>query len=162
MGVDKDVLGFIKDNLVYSESDKGLVWVCSRANNKIKAGSIAGSVNKGYRQIKIFGKWYKVHRLVWLVCTGSWPLGQIDHINRCKLDNRFDNLRDTTNYLNCLNRHKKSLSGYVGVTYDKVNNKWLAQSYLGGVSKNLGRYSTAEEAKDAYITANNYRAKEVN
>jgi len=150
----KDVLDFISKNLCYYSVTGTLTWACDRANGKIKAGSIAGSLNNGYLQIRIHGKWFKVHRLVWLIETRGWPDDQIDHINRNKTDNRFTNLRDTSNYVNCLNRGRISQSGVVGVTYDKLNSLWLSQTYINGKSKNLGRYATIEEAKKAYITAN--------
>jgi hypothetical protein len=154
----KEVLVFVKENLSYDEATGNFVWRSDRANGKVKRGSIAGSVtNKNYRQIRISGKWYKCHRLVWLLKTGEWPVGQIDHLNRNKLDNRFENLRDVTNYTNCLNRNpERSLP--TGVTWDKRNKKWLAQTYIGGVAKNLGRYSSVQLAERAYLKANLERA----
>lgn len=158
MGAKELVLCFIQDNLSYDDNVRDFVWIADRAGGKIKAGSIAGAINGGYRQVRVYGKWYKSHRLVWLLHTGNWPKDQIDHINKDKLDNRFTNLRDVSNYENCLNRGIKSKSGVVGVTYDKVNNLWLAQTYIKGVAKNLGRYKTIKEAESTYLKANTERA----
>lgn len=153
------ILIFLRDNLRYDRATGNFFWLSDRANGKVKAGSLAGSKTlKGYRQIRIHGKWYKCHRLVWLIETGDWPGDQIDHINRDGLDNRIENLREVSNYQNCTNRRKKSKSGFTGVYYDKKNKKWFTGSYANGVYKNLGRYGTKEEASEVYKNFNKDRA----
>ena len=71
-----------------------------------------GWVNKnGYTYITTpLGKKFLAHRLAWLLYYGSWPEGNIDHINRDKSDNRIDNLRDVTQSENLLN-HGNPFSG---------------------------------------------------
>ena len=60
-------------------------------------GKVIGTRDRyGYLVYNILGKQYKVHRLVWLLETGKWPSGVIDHIDGIKDNNRFSNLRDTT------------------------------------------------------------------
>lgn len=158
MDHDKEaVLNFIKENLSYRSDTGDFLWLSNRASGKIKSGSIAGSLNKGYRQIRIDGKWYKCHRLVWLVETGDWPTGQIDHLNLDRTDNRYPNLRDVSNYINCTNRSRSSSSGVVGVSYDRKNKKWLAQTYIEGKARNLGRFNTIEEAEAVYSAVNKER-----
>lgn len=50
-----------------------------------------GSLDKdGYLIIKVKGKQFKAHRIVWLLHYGKFPLYEIDHINRNKLDNRIE------------------------------------------------------------------------
>lgn len=150
---------FIEDNLSYDEASGNFYWLENRANGKIKSGSLAGSKTvKGYRQIRIFGKWYKCHRLVWLIETGDWPNDQIDHINRDGLDNRFQNLREVSNYQNCVNRKRNSKSGSLGVYYDQKNKKWATGSYKNGKYVNLGRYATRGEAEKVYNNFNKDRA----
>ena len=53
-----------------------------------------GSINSGYLRTISNGKTYKVHRIIWKMQTGEDP-GQltIDHINKDKLDNSWNNLR---------------------------------------------------------------------
>ncbi len=76
-----------------------------------------------------------------------------DHINRDKLDNRDENLREATYSLNNSNktRQKRTTSKYRGVYWNKKNNKWQAQIRHNGKKINLGNYNDEEEAGDAYI-----------
>lgn len=155
---EEEVLSFIRLNLRYRPEGGFFEWLEDRAGGKVKAGTKAGSTTaRGYSQVRIFGKWVKVHRLVWLVETGSWPDGQIDHIDRDTSNNKFSNLRVVSNYINCLNRSRKSSTGVTGVTLDKKSGRYLAQTYKGGKNRNLGRYNTIEEAKVAYDEANKTR-----
>lgn len=157
MSSKEDILAFIEDNFLYNKETGEFRWSSPRAGGKVKQGSLVGSTNGRYKQVRIYGKWYKLHRLVWLLETGDWPKDQIDHINRDGFDNRFINLRDVSNYKNCLNRSRKSSSGEVGVVFCKQTKKWSAQTFIGGVAKHLGRFSSIKEAKDAYNKANEER-----
>ncbi len=56
-----------------------------------------------YISVSIAGERYAAHRAAWVYMTGEQPL-EIDHINRCKHDNRWKNLRSVTRRVNCLNR----------------------------------------------------------
>ena len=68
----------------------------------------------------------------------------VDHINRCKLDNRKSNLRIVSQKQNCLNQkiRKNNTSGFNGVSFCKDRNKFNA--YYG--KKRIGRFKTLEEA----------------
>lgn len=69
------------------------------------AGSIAGSRNKdGYVCIKIDGVSHYAHRLALMYVEGVYPLQVVDHINRCRSDNRYVNLRDVSVAVNNQNR----------------------------------------------------------
>ena len=96
-----------------------LVWKprpgCARND---RAGSIAGSVRPdGYRNVQVFGKRYLAHRIVWLITHGDWPASQVDHIDRCRSNNRPENLRAATPGQNSQNtkRSKRNTSGCKGV-----------------------------------------------
>ena len=117
------------------------------------AGSEAGYTHKsGYRCIEINGKEYLAHRLAWYYCFLEWPTDNIDHINRDKLDNSLDNLREASQEENMWNRSisKNNTSGFLGVSPYK--NKWRA-SFIerSGKPKYLGYFNTPEEASIAYI-----------
>jgi len=63
---------------------------------------------RGYLDVKSKGLGrVKLHRLAWLLQTGSWPSNEIDHINGVRDDNRWSNLRDVSRAVNMQNQHKK-------------------------------------------------------
>jgi hypothetical protein len=67
----------------------------------IASGKRAGyPATKGYRQVRIDGRAYMEHRIIWLMSTGEMPKQQIDHRNEIKDDNRFKNLRDVSQGVN--------------------------------------------------------------
>lgn len=127
-------------------------------HRSVVAGRVAGRVNgKGYATISIKNNHYQSHRLAWLHFYGEWPSGQIDHINRNKLDNSIKNLRVVTASENCLNRDqpKSKYSNERGVTFHKSNNKWQAQICLPGRngSTYIGSFESKEDAVLAYKEA---------
>ena len=66
--------------------DGVLYWSKSRSN--VKAGSVAGRVSNGYISIKLNGKEYQAHRIVWEMHKGKIPSGLVvDHINHNRTDN---------------------------------------------------------------------------
>lgn len=74
-----------------------------------------------------------------------------DHINGDGLDNRKSNLRTVTIRQNNLNRHRQSnnTSGFIGVSWAKQHNKWVAIVGLDGGKKFLGHFDDKEEAAEA-------------
>lgn len=95
-----------------------------------KKGKVVNSLDgNGYFATKINGKTYSVHRLVYLIHYGKFPKNQLDHIDRCKTNNKIENLRDATISQNKMNITKltKNTSGYKGVNWHSIGNKWLAQ-----------------------------------
>jgi len=123
----------------FSYDGQNLINRCYRHGLfKSKIGEIAGHVDvKGYRIIKFQGKKYKAHRLIWLFIYGKWPDDEIDHINRDRLDNRIENLREADRYINMRNL------GNVGVT--RFRGQWKARL----AQKHLGYFTSYEEAMTA-------------
>ena len=72
----------------------------------------------------------------------------IDHINRQRNDNRKCNLRLATVIQNSYNANipKDNTSGYIGITWDKSRNKWIAGIKVNYKRINLGRYHDIEDA----------------
>ena len=98
-------------------------------SNRIKVGDRAGGFNhKGYWVIRLNGKLYFEHHLVWLMEYGSLPSEQLDHINGDKTDNNIGNLRLVSNRENHLNMplQRNNKSGVPGVHFAKDRGKYMA------------------------------------
>lgn len=69
---------------------------------QIQAGTEAGCTARrdGYIRIRVLGTLYQAHRLAYLWMTGAFPEHQLDHKNRCRSDNRWQNLRPATDLEN--------------------------------------------------------------
>lgn len=79
----------------------------------------------------------------------------VDHINRDKLDNRKNNLRQCDAHGNSRNRSKvkNASSIYLGVYYEATKRgrkKYHAQIRINGKQTHIGRYLTEKEAGMAY------------
>jgi hypothetical protein len=142
----------LKQVLEYNPETGLFTWK-KTVNTRAVIGSIAGwNINEGYIQISIYGKKYRAHRLAYLYMTGNFPENFIDHINHIKDDNRWTNLRDATNSQNQVNRLKlkNNTSGYKGVCWHKHHKKWSAQIMYMNKNIHLGKYTTPQEAYEAY------------
>lgn len=144
--------------LLHYDPETGAFTRLKTAGSVAPAGSSPGCINKsGYLVIRLDYRLYYAHRLAWLYVHGEWPTDQIDHINGIKADNRLHNLRNVTAQANVQNVrgpavHNKS-SGLLGATWSARTKKWHAQIGVDMKHINLGKYATAEEAHQAYLTA---------
>ncbi len=130
-----------------------------------KAGSIATfSDGQGYVSLSIDGQQIRAHRAAFLYMTGAWPSMYVDHINRVRSDNRWENLRDVRSAVNMQNAYaprSRSKSGMRGVSYCKREKKWRASIQIQrpgqekgkGQYRSLGYFSTPEAAQQAYLAA---------
>lgn len=138
---------------IFEYKDGNLIWKVNPKTGNKRIGHIAGTVNgNGYKQVIVLGKIKLYHRVVFLYHYGYLPQ-YIDHINRNRLDNRIENLREATARENQANRKigKNNTSGYTGVSWDKVNKKWEATTRNDNKKINLGRYDTPVLARAAYV-----------
>lgn len=119
-------------------------------------GDIPGTKSpQGYWYIGLDKGTYPAHRLAWLYVHGTWPDGDIDHINRNRLDNRIVNLRMTTRSTNLHNSGSRGSSGVKGVSMispsrrAKSKKLWQARIQVNNEEYDLGSYYTLEEATAA-------------
>lgn len=149
--METELLKTLADRYEYKE---GGLWVTRQFNSKVMVGQRAGCfLADGYRQIRVFGKQYREHHLVWLLHMGYLPK-ELDHINCIRDDNRFENLRECTRAENMQNRKfpaKTNRIGLIGVT--KHYNKFRAAITRDGLKTHLGLFDTAELANKAYMDA---------
>ena len=110
---------------------------------------------QGYKSGAIFGKTYTAHRVIWALVSGEWPDQEIDHADKVRTNNRWNNLRLASHGENARNRdvQANNSSGYKGVSLDKRRNKWRAVIDVDGAQKHLGYFPSAREARDAYARA---------
>jgi hypothetical protein len=143
----------LKQLLDYDPNTGVFTWKV-RKTNKIQIGDKAGNLScKGYIVIAINQKSYKAHRLAWLYIVGDWPTDMIDHVNGCKSDNSWENLRDVSHRGNCCNRDKHRNGKLPGTSWYQHHKKWRAQIRINGKIEHLGYFDTEEEASHAYLKA---------
>jgi hypothetical protein len=137
----------------YSYRDGNLYFKAS-VGGRSSAGKIVGGENsRGYRKLKMDGKTYSVHRIIYLMHHGYLP-DLIDHIDRGKSNNRIENLRHVSNQVNNFNAGKyrtNKTSKYRGVSFSKRHRKWQAYITLNGKRSHLGSFETEEQANMARI-----------
>ncbi len=82
----------------------------------------------------------------------------VDHVDGDGLNNCRKNLRVVTGGINNINSkvlRNDNLSGKRGVSWDDRTGKWRATITLRGKQRNLGRFSSREDAIKARINAEN-------
>ena len=112
-------------------------------NSKYK--SVCGCINKvnGYIQLNINHRTYLAHRLAFLYMTGAWPEQEVDHINRIRNDNRWENLRDIDKGTNQRNSTNSTTSNIYHVT----KNSFAVRMHVHGEYIQIGSAHTYEGAK---------------
>ena len=136
---------FLRHLLHYDPLTGVWTWMNPLPRSRVRRGDVAGRLtSQGRRQIRIASGFYYSSRLAWLYMTGEWPEDQIDHINRIKDDDRWENLRPATQSQNSFNRDWCEENGDLrGIR--KHGNQWTA-SIAGNY---LGLFKTLDEAKSA-------------
>lgn len=137
----------VHESLKY-HSDGRLTWKIKRSNNS-RIGKEVGTIDHyGYKVFNMCSNYYRVHRIVWFMHHGYMPENNIDHINRNKIDNRIENLREVGQQCNARNtgnfRHNKS--GIKGVSWHKSAEKWEATIHVNRKKHYLGVHFSFVEA----------------
>jgi len=135
-----------------------LRWEVPLANVVKKGTPCACKNSSGYYTVGIYGKMHTVHRIIWLMMTGSFPDATIDHINRDRSDNRWSNLRPATISQQRGNTGAaRSKTGVRGVV--RMGKKYQAKIKMKDPTTGLssvhclGTYPTLEQAGAAYDAA---------
>lgn len=115
-------------------------------------GDEAGWSCDGYRQLSLYQEEYRAHRIAWLVMTGAWPPAgvEIDHRDRTRSNNAWENLRLGTRSQNNMNSKVRvdNSSGFRGVHRSR-NGKWFARICKDKKIVGLGTFDTIEAAATA-------------
>ncbi|WP_429861016.1 HNH endonuclease [Burkholderia cenocepacia] len=138
--------------VTYDPATGLFVWKVAR--KKCRPGDVAGRIGaRGYVRIKINHTEYAAHRLAFLYMTGAFPEYDVDHKNRIRSDNRWENLRPATHAQNQHNKgaQRNNVSGFVGVSYFSRTGKWRARCKLNGREYPCGYHATAELANAAVM-----------
>lgn len=109
--------------------------------------------SSGYLQGGLDGRLLLAHRVAFIIHTGQFPEGEIDHINGDRQDNSAANLRLVDSRLNKRNAALPShnTSGCVGVAYRAAKGKWRASICLDGRAKHIGYFESEDEARRARL-----------
>jgi HNH endonuclease/AP2 domain len=146
----------LKELLSYNQ-ETGVFTRIKHVSSNAKFGDVCANVKKhGAIIIRIDGKDYQAHRLAFLYMDGKWPEKCVDHIDGIRSNNKWANLRDVSLSDNQHNRHGPQLNnttGYLGVTFHKARNKYLARIKLHGKTNHLGSFHSARDAHLAYEAA---------
>ena len=161
---------YLDDNYTYDPCT-GLVWYKKQNPKGVRTRNMDAPLkslrNKNakttyyclYTRSGTKRKIYSLHRVVWYLHYQTDPPNLIDHIDRDPLNNKIENLRETTYSLNQRNSNHKSRGsgGCRGVSkqLDTYRTKpWLAQLNLKGrESIYIGSFATKMEAARAYDIA---------
>lgn len=103
----------------------------------------------GYLVVRYEGRLVYVHRLAYFLKVGVWPV-RIDHKNRQRADNRWNNLRVVTSEQNAQNM---SLRPLCGAHFHKPSGLYKSAVQVAGVAHHLGYFKTAAAASAAYRRA---------
>ena len=113
--------------------------------------------NNGYYNVHLCKngkmKFALLHQLVWDNFTEMvTPKGfEIDHIDGNKLNNCIDNLQLLSHRENCAKGWQQLETKYpTGVSWNKNEQRFIAQIQLSGVLKKLGYFDNVDDASEAY------------
>lgn len=114
----------------------------------LKAGQVAGLVaperHGGYVVVYIDYVAHRAHRIVWKLHFGRDPVGQLDHVNGNRADNRIANLREATPLQNARNRHKPTGRIPVVGVWPQRNGRIAAGIGVADRTIHLGEFDALE------------------
>lgn len=128
-------------------------WFCENHGRTIRAYR-----RKRVRDASNLPKKIFMHRSILNAQRGQL----VDHVDGHALNNQRENLRFCTHSQNSVNApsRKGSKSKYLGVSWDKPNQKWRAQIQRDRKNRHIGLYESEVEAALAYNVAASFAFRE--
>ncbi len=118
-------------------------WAADKQPAKLQ-NQLVGCVDQdGYRRVQFDGKTYSAASMIWYYVTGTYPTLQVDHKDRNPGNNKWKNLRLSTNSQNMVNR-KQQRDLPKGVY--RCKDRYRVYGYANYKSQYLGVFNTIEEA----------------
>lgn len=121
------------------------------------AGKSALHINdSGYYCVRVNGRMYRAHRVIWEMHNGPIPKGMdIDHVDGKRPNNLLLNLRLATRRQNLCNRgaSKSSKLGLKGVRFDRRRSRYVSTLVIHGDIKENRWHRTKGLAAVAYAKA---------
>lgn len=130
--------------------------VCLSWNKRLSGReALAAKGAWGYPHGDILGIPTPAHIVAFAMGNGHLPVGDVDHINGVRDDNRIANLRDATRSQNLQNRGKpkNNKTGVKGVCWSVEKGKYKAEICSKRKRTSLGYFSSLQDASDAYDRA---------
>ena len=145
----------VRELFRYDDETGNLIWQ-ARTSRRIKVGEVAGHQNRDGRwSIRVDGKLYLAHRLVWLWLTGELPSDEIDHKDGNGANNRRENIRPAVREENAQNMALRSdnATGFTGVYWHRAGKKYAAEIRAWNKRYFLGLFQTKALAAKVYREA---------
>jgi len=124
-------------------------------SSNARVGSFVGCEGaEGYKLVRVDGKLYRVHRLIFLWHHGFLP-EYVDHIDTDVINNKIENLRRCSKSQNSCNGKMRinNTSGIKGVSWNKEKSKWMAKLCHKRKQMHIGYFSSIHEAEKAVRAA---------
>lgn len=122
----------------------------ARGINKRFAGkpALACMDQNGYLNGTLGGVAMRASRVIWKLVTGKDPDREVEHKNRKRGNNRWHNLRLALHHENGRNRNipANNKSGFVGVIFNKSEQKWKAHVTVKQKRIHVGTFSNKKLA----------------
>jgi hypothetical protein len=127
------------------------------ARGRAAVGRVAGkTMRNGYLAVVVSQRTIYIHRVIFAMHHGHWPVALIDHINHIRDDNRIENLRAATPSENLASRSgptSRNTSGFLGVGRGKSDGTWRAYITVNRRFLHLGIFNDPRNAAAAYNAA---------
>jgi len=126
---------------------------CDSRGHLVKEKVLKGGLSRGYLTVNLRNnnktKNYKIHKLIAITFLDHKPNRYelvVNHKDFNRLNNRVENLELVTNRENTNQKHMKSTSKYIGVSWNKAKSRWRAAIRIKGELVYLGSFMNEIDA----------------